>query len=924
MAVLNFGGAEFIGEPGVLSLEADWNAGSVTNPYTFVYEINRVRAYLQNLQANGDVFEPVEILQNPVTTTPPLAITVTPPPNNNGTVGTNVTAGPAGEAFPSAVGPATSSSVGSAQPSNIGTAQPSAVNTAHVTSIEPGPSPSSGTGTGIPTTAAGSDAGTNSDIGTGEFPQVASETAAPNTMAAQGQATTVNGGQSSDQLTADISNIEINPQPNQLSDFASYTYNLELYMLSPKNYVQMLKNPNDFSNLLQQHAVPIIRSGGIGNDGPEQFNIDFFIDNLKLVNLATAPSTRSSNTNAVSLSFEITEPNGVTLLERLKDAATTMLEESQNYVQTPYLMKIKFKGYDDTGAEIIGSIKPKHIPIRITDIKFSVSESGSVYKVEAIPYSHSVLSSIMSTIPINIQVSASTVQDIFQGAASLEEQKFVKGKVVDDFGGGEGEGLILKNGFGEPNTTLQEAMNNFYKEKTKSTTDKKTNKTVPSAAKLADKISFKFAKEIGGAKVQAEKFDALNTPQPNDKAYKTIAGAVKGKVSVDKANNLFKINAGTNINALLNYVIVASNYLDQNLNEEAQGSEKDTIKWFKVTPEIQEFLGWDDKEGRYKFHIQYTVSVNTVFYQDFPWAAKSKPKGKGVHKIYDYIFTGNNTEVQSFKLNLDVAYYQARTLGTGTPDRDPKNPEDVHAPMKDVPAQNQNIINDETITAKRKKDFFETVMHDGADLVQVDMDILGDPAFFPTGDAMYQPQGNGNKPYGPFLPDGTINYDLTPPYVQVNLVTPTDYDPVTGLMDVTKESKYGSSQFNGVYRVTQTQSNFTGGVFTQTLFMLREKMQPVDGKVGRNANSIASMERKFQIDTFSNLAFQQLSSGKNPLASLAKQSVTTITTTNASAVDTFGELNTPAVDTFGELNTQAPAVDTFEEIPTSNVNDLFT
>lgn len=876
MAVLNFGGKEFVDGPGVLSLEDDFRLGSLSNLESYVYEINRVRAFLTNLQTNGEVFEPVDIELFPVTNPPPQ-IVVRPPGQATGE--TTVANGPAGQVFPS--------EVGNAQPSNIGTAQPSSVNTAHVTSTEPGPGTTGGgnsTGiptsipTSIPTTAAGGNAGTNSDIGTGEFPQVASATSAPNTITAQGAATTVNGGQSADQLTADISNIEINPQPNQLSDFASYTYNLELYMLSPKNYVQMIQNPNDLSNLMAQNAVPIIRSGGIGNDGPEQFDVDFFIDNLKLVNLATAPSTRSSNTNAVSLTFEITEPNGVTLLERLKDAATTMLEDSQNYVQTPYLMKIAFKGYDDNGAEIIGAIKPKHIPIRITDIKFSVSESGAVYRVEAIPYNHSVLSSIMSTIPINIQVSASTVQDIFQGAASVQEQKFVKGQVVDDFGGGNGEGLVLKNSFGEPNTTLQEAMNNFYTEKTKPTTEKKSGKTVPSAAKIADKISFKFATEIGGAKVQAEKFDALNTPQPNDKAYKVIAGAVRGKVSVDKNNNLFKINAGTNINALINYVIVASNYLDINLNEDADsGEKKDAIKWFKVTPEILEFLGWDDKEGRYKFHIQYTVSVNSVFYQDFPWAAKSMPKGKGVHKIYDYIFTGNNTEVQSFRLNLDVAYYQARTLGTGTPDRDPKNPEDVHAPIKDVPAQNQNIINDETITSKRKKDFFETVMHDGADLVQVDMDILGDPAFFPTGDSMYQPQGNGNKPYGPFLPDGTINYDLTPPYVQVNLKTPTDYDPVTGLMDVTKDSKYGSSQFNGVYRVTQTQSNFSGGVFTQTLFMLREKMQPVDGKVGRNSTSIAAMERKFEIDTFSNLSLQSLASGNNPITSLAKTGVTKLT-----------------------------------------------
>jgi hypothetical protein len=136
-------------------------------------------------------------------------------------------------------------------------------------------------------------------------------------------------------------------------------------------------------------------------------------------------------------------------------------------------------------------------------------------------------------------------------------------------------------------------------------------------------------------------------------------------------------------------------------------------------------------------------------------------------------------------------------------------------------------------------------MHDGVDLITLDMDILGDPAFIPTGDAFFQPQGNRNTIYNSaFLPDGTINYDLTPPYIQLNLRTPSDYDEFTGLIDLTKQTKYSSSEFSGVYRIIQAQSTFSGGVFTQNLTGIREKMQPqANGKLARSKYSQKSIER---------------------------------------------------------------------------------
>ena len=712
-----------------------------------------------------------------------------------------------------------------------------------------------------------------------------------NTVVADGavQRAAANDPQSG--LSTGNKKIEISPRPNQISSFASHTYNIALYMMSPKEYVKMLKAPASVRQIPKQL---IARSGGVGNDGGENFDIDFFIDNLQMTNIGVSPNTRTTNTNAVDVSFDITEPMGVTLIERLKNEAKNSLEEAENYIKTPYLLEITFKGYDDNGHEMSGAFKPKYIPIKIQGLTFRIESTGTVYKAKAVPFHQDVFSSLNSTIPINIQVSAGTVNDIFGGTAqqvNYETETINDEELAQDIGT-----TIKKTTLGEPASTLASAVNNFLIAQTKPTVDKNDpGKKVPASSQIADKWSFAIAPEIKNAKLVGSKFDALNTPQKTNKLYKQASAGLAGKVNLDSTTNMFKINAGTNIVSLINYIIVASDYIDANVDEinkigTDEPPENKKISWYKVIPQIVGFQGWDKKAGRYKFHIQWTITIEDIFYSDFPWAPKTKPTGEGVHKIYDYIFSGNNTEVTDLTLQLDSAYYQAHTIGTGIPDGD-KDKSNIAPQVKPLPqsVQGQGVINDETITKKRSKDLMSNIMFKGSDMIQIDMAILGDPAFLPVGDAFFQPQGNRGAIYTEaFLPDGTINYDLTPPYIQLNLKTPTDYDDFTGLVDLSGQGKYTSSEFSGVYRVVQTNSTFSGGQFTQRLDAIREKMQPINGKIGRSVQSIQEREQKAAltnnlVDSF----FASLVSGVNPLESLISQGTASLSTFGESLVTGF-------------------------------------
>tara|TARA_R110000782_G_scaffold78730_2_gene156799 strand:+ start:128 stop:2833 length:2706 start_codon:yes stop_codon:yes gene_type:complete len=717
---------------------------------------------------------------------------------------------------------------------------------------------------------------------------VAKMTAGQNVITANG---TARNSKSRDGggLSPNFESISIDPRPNQLSDYASHTYNIALYMLQPANYVKLLKNPSSVAQIPKQL---IMRSGGVGFDGGDNFDVDFFIDNLQMTNLGISPNTRTTNTNAVKISFEITEPMGVTLIERLKNEAKNSLGEGENYTNTPYLLEITFKGYNDSGEEIIGAIKPKYIPIKLTNITFRVESTGTVYKIRAIPFHQDVLGSLSSTIPINIQVSAGTVNDIFGGTA--QQFKHETEILGDEFGSAEFQGI--KTPLGDPSADLSKAINDYFESQTKETTDK-DGKKIASSTDIADKWSFEIAPEIKNAKLVGSKFDALNTPQKNNEVYKQAASKLRGQVNLDPTTNLFRINGATDVVALINYIVVASDYVDENIdaangiaNNSQQSSSNVAIKWFKIIPQIQESLGWDHKAGRYKFHIKWTIAVHGMYYSDFPWAPKTTPKGQGVHKVYDYIFSGLNTEITDLILQFDNAFYNANTIGTGIPADNPKDKSTWAPKTKFInqSKQGQGIINDTTVTKKRSKDLMSNLMYDGYDLIQLDVAILGDPAFLPIGDAFFQPQGNRDAIFvEPFLPDDTINYDLTPPYVQINLKTPSDYDELTGLVDLSGQGKYTSSEFSGVYRLTSSESTFSGGMFTQRLYGFREKMQPINGRVGRSLESIELIDRRDkQVGDLTETLFSLLF-GKDPLGTLISKGSAVLSTIGESAVTGF-------------------------------------
>jgi hypothetical protein len=167
--------------------------------------------------------------------------------------------------------------------------------------------------------------------------------------------------------TAQILNASFNqrivPQTNVLDDYASYTYAISWYLLTPDQYNEMVrsqkKNCASWQLLMQSAGAPTQQAGATSSStaataGRNQFfSLDYYMDDLEIDSLIPLKGTGAANT-ATNIRFKVTEPNGITLIENLYKAVSSLYKQKNvnknaNYPMAQYCLVVRFYGYNDAG-----------------------------------------------------------------------------------------------------------------------------------------------------------------------------------------------------------------------------------------------------------------------------------------------------------------------------------------------------------------------------------------------------------------------------------------------------------------------------------------------------------------------------------------------------------------------------------------------
>ena len=243
----------------------------------------------------------------------------------------------------------------------------------------------------------------------------------------------------------------IQPEPNVLDFYASYTYVLSWYLVDPlvagKTVSNIKKGLNGYYLLAQSGGInsqagasEAVLGIGITLDDRDTspgvsrhpyFTLDYYIDDLSIHTAYANSDASGGPMKFLTLSFTVSEPNGLTLPKNLYQAVNQVYSEAAkkqnlrvNYSTGLYCMVIRFYGYNEAGVldtpitagSDTGAAVEKFIFFTLTKFDYSLGSKLMEYKIEgAVPETAVGFSSDRGSIPFAQQFVGATVQDILVG-----------------------------------------------------------------------------------------------------------------------------------------------------------------------------------------------------------------------------------------------------------------------------------------------------------------------------------------------------------------------------------------------------------------------------------------------------------------------------------------------------------------------------
>ncbi len=502
----------------------------------------------------------------------------------------------------------------------------------------------------------------------------------------------------------------LKPPGNKLHDYTSYTYRITLFFLTAKDFNNLTANPSGFN---PRYSL-ISSSGGYANTLQDlqragrssvdqtlrhpDFQTDFFIDNLSMETIVGL-NAKNKASNAIDITFTITEPYGLSLLDRLLSACETSEDRNPNYATQPYLLQIDLlsSATDEMLFSQVNAkdnlIDRKRIAIKLIEMKIKPTASGSTYSCRAIPFNHSAFDEITAPVPVPLNVVAKTVGDFFSNTDDQAQMFAGELKANEERLEAEIEKWLQSQRSARTDTTyygsraptaaeiaeqkkaIAKAI--IYNTGSFTAAYNRYMEEVASKAKITQfpptKISFTMPKEIATSNI----VDQL--AQSSDTQFGDRNKGFNNTADPDFKNKLtYPINAGTNLIEVIDQVLGKSDYIKNQINtknkvendaeakdEYANQGERaaDTpsaknIKWYKIIPTV-ELKDFDVVRNNYSKTVNYAIVPYTTansYHPNFP-KTRGTDVASQVVREYNYLYTGKNQDVLRVDIDFDTAYY---------------------------------------------------------------------------------------------------------------------------------------------------------------------------------------------------------------------------------------------------------------------------
>ncbi len=634
--------------------------------------------------------------------------------------------------------------------------------------------------------------------------------------------------------------IQFTSQPNPLNVYANYTYHIRFSILSLGS---AYNQDGTYATMNGSSRIVITESGVTAG-----FNItEFEYKNT------CAPTDKNMNTTSTTWSMTITEPYGMSLIDKMFTAGNML--GIPNWNRAPYFIEIWFNGYNADGTLMSPTLFYTQYRVLMFDIDIKTTEGGSVYSLSGAFDGNLGHSNEISIPPAKFQLSANNLGMFFD--------------------------------------TLQTSLN------TEITANVNNNKQTITT------YNFVIPNAIRSWPFKASQLDSAS-----QRVIEMNSNAVTGSTS-------FSISKGVSMENVINAVISTCPNVSSWIQSDAINStgspllsQKGLATWPMIHCSVQ-ITGFDDDTRDYFRTVTYNLipystiigisdrtSVENLMSQSVQQSKLNYLiNSNNLVKEYDYIFTGLNTEVINFDISIDSAwqisipqwsalntYYNfvqgpifdkdgpGDSFAQGTFNSSKGNSstptnvtgldsgigtvylEDVQSSSISFPypivirqknkpvgvnantgsgdapkAVGKPVSDGKTFPQSRELtgSFLANLFGNASSFLNIELQIRGDPYWMGSGNVIedtYTASQLVNSPGASGSQGGsTANFLASSVMFILWFRTGENYNDQTGLMQFDTASDF----YNGAYGVTEVTNSFKQGIFTQTLSAYKDPMAQI-------------------------------------------------------------------------------------------------